>query len=150
MTCASPKNVFFLHKLMVFEQTVTLRLDVFKPAYALAWVKNMHRLMVFAPTCSILIEFRSPRKWKTLHRLMVFTFSISTLYDDDLVCKRQKPAQAHGFCILWLSTIGLQSCLGGAETCTSTWFLYPVVQRYRTMIELGSDKSCTSTWSLRS
>ena len=106
--------------------------------------------MVFAPTCSILIEFRSPRKWKTLHRLMVFTFSISTLYDDDLVCKRQKPAQAHGFCILWLSTIGLQSCLGGAETCTSTWFLYPVVQRYRTMIELGSDKSCTGTWSLRS
>ena len=81
---------------------------------------------------------------------MVFTFSISTLYDDDLVCMRQKPAPAHGCCILWLSTIGLQSCLGGAETCTSTWFLYPVVQRYRTMIELGSDKSCTNTWFLRS
>ena len=117
---------------MEFETDKHFLLDVFKHASALAWVKNLHILMVFAPTFSILIEFRSPRKWKTLHRLMVFTFSISTLYDDDLVCKRQKPAQAHGFCILWLSTIGLQSCLGGTETCTSTWFLYPVVQRYRT------------------
>ena len=123
---------------------------MFKHASALAWVENLHRLMVFAPTCSILIEFRRPRKWKILHRLMVFTFSISTLYDDDLVCMRQKPAQAHGFCILWLSTIGLQSCLGGTETCTGTWFLHPVVQPDRTMIDLGSGKTCTGTWFLGS
>ena len=146
----SPSGTKNLHRLTEFETDKHFLLDVLKHRYAWAWAKNQHRLMVFAPTCSILIEIRRPRKWKILHRLMVFTFSISTLYDDDLVCKRQKPAQAHGFCILWLSTIGLQSCLGGAETCTGTWLLYPVVQRYRTMIELGSDKSCTGTWFLRS
>ena len=60
--------------------------------------KNLHRLTVFAPTCSMMIEFRRPRKWKFLHRLKVCTLSSSTLYDDDRVCKRQKLAQAHGFC----------------------------------------------------
>ena len=70
-----------------------------------------------------------------------FSFSISMLYDDDLVCKRQKLAQAHGFCILWLSTIGLQSCLGVTKNCTGTWFLRPKPQHYMTLIASGSGKN---------
>ena len=42
---------------------------------------------------------------KNLHRHMVFAASNSALYDYDRIWKRQKLAQAHGFCIQQLSVI---------------------------------------------
>ena len=77
-----------LHRLMLFQQTNTSWLDVFKHRYSLTWIRNVYRLMDFAPTGSILIELGWTLRWKNMHGLMAFASSSSALYDYDRIWKR--------------------------------------------------------------